>query len=160
MWILDDSIFNIYVNPISKVMFGNIFSKTVYFLQIFWLNFYRECFQALPADGFRHSSRLKNFFQNVVFNTGFPYLSLMIKILTLIRCKSSFSSFVQKKAGGRGRGRGRQHEFSKEFSKKSFKRGRQHEFSKGKDLLPLPRIHLTLEFSNYFLKISSHIYGF
>ena len=90
-----------------KWMFGNIFSKTGYFPQIFWLNFYGECFQALPGDGFRHSSRLNNFFQNNVFNTGFPNSSLMIKILTLIRCKSSFSSFVQKKAGGSGRGRKR-----------------------------------------------------
>ena len=123
-------------------MFGNIFSKTVYFPQIFWLNFCGECFQALPGDDFRHSSRLKNFFQNIVFNTGFPNLrSLMIKILTLIRWKSSFSSFVQKKAGTRGR-------------------GRQHEFSKGKDLLPLRRIFFTVEFSNFFLKISSLIYGF
>ena len=101
-----------------KWMFGNIFSKTVYFPQIFWLNFCGECFQALPGDDFRHSSRLKNFFQNIVFNTGFPNLrSLMIKILTLIRWKSSFSSFVQKKAGGRGREREPAGVFKRVFKK-------------------------------------------
>ena len=74
-------------------------------------------FQALPGDDFRHSSRLKNFFQNIVFNTGFPNLSLMIKILTLIRWKSSFSSFVQKKAGGRGREREPAGVFKRVFKK-------------------------------------------
>ena len=137
MWILDDSIFNIYVNPISKVMFGNSFSKTVYFLQIFWLNFYRECFQALPGDGFRHSSRLNNFFQNNVFNTGFPNLSLMIKILTLNRCKNSFSSFVQKKAGGRGRERAPAWVFKRVFKKVFQKRAPAWVFKRKRSFAPL-----------------------